>query len=223
MQRGKGEEDVAYRYLRFSPGKDWDIGPHVVLTWEEVSSDGRKQQTTFTLPVGGKWYQREKGRPTRYAHGGVSLAEMTIPAVLLQPIVQKAARVELFELSEEITVEEDQTRELAFELINRGNVDTPYQLRVRTNLGEELLDRSGTLAIGKREPVACTLTGRYQTDLNRNPVPDETLTAVFVELSHADLSGKMTRPQYGRQTVRVTVKPKATKVETNALRAFDDL
>src|SRR5262249_28031827 len=57
-QRGKLEEDVAYRYLKFAPGKDWALGDHVEITWEELAGDSRKQQTTFTLPVGGTWYQR---------------------------------------------------------------------------------------------------------------------------------------------------------------------
>jgi hypothetical protein len=223
MQYGKGEEDVAYRYLKFSPGKGWSIGAHVVLTWEELSGDGRKQPTTFTLPVGGTWYQREKGRPARYAHGGVSLAEMTIPGVLLQAIVQKTTRVELLELPEEITVDEDQTIPLAFEVVNRGNLDTSYELKVRTNLNEVLLEKTATLPSGKREAVTCPITGRYQTDLNRNPIPDSTLTAVFVELAHADPAGRLVRPGYGRQTVRVTIKPKAAKVETAALEAFDDV
>src|SRR5262249_54075163 len=135
------EEDVAYRYLKFPPGKGWSIGRHVELTWEELGADGRKQQTKFTLPVGGTWYQREKGRPARYAHGGVSLAEMTIPGVLLQAIVQKTARVELLDLPEEITIDEDQTINLEFELVNRGNVDTPYELKIRTNLSEVLLEK----------------------------------------------------------------------------------
>jgi hypothetical protein len=223
LQQGKGEEDVAYRYLKFSPRKEWVIGDHVVLTWEELSGAGHKQQTTFTLPVGGVWYQREKGRPARYAHGGVSLAEMTIPGVLLQPIVQKTARVEFLELPEEITVAEDETENLQFGLVNQGNVDTAYELKVRTNLDDQVLDKKGTLPAGKREAIGCTVTGRYQTDLNRNLVPDATLTAVFVELAHEGLAGKLVRPAYGRQTVRVTVKPKATKVETDALKAFDNL
>ena len=79
------------------------------------------------------------------------------------------------------------------------------------------------MGIPPRETLTCTITGRYKTDLNRNPVPEETLTAVVVELAHADLSGKMSRPPYGRRTVRVTVKPKPAKVETEALKAFDDL
>jgi hypothetical protein len=223
LQQGKGEEEVAYRYLKFAPGKGWPLGDHVVLTWEELSAEGRKQQTTFTLPVGGAWYQREKGRPARYAHGGVSLAEMTIPGVLLQPIVQKTARLEFLELPEEITIAEDQTGNLQFAIVNRGNMDTAYELKVRTNLDEQLWERSGTLPSGKREQVTFALTGRYQTDLNRNLVPSGTLTAVFVELAHTDPSGKLIRPPYGRQTVRVSVKPKAAKVETDALKAFDEL
>jgi hypothetical protein len=102
-------------------------------------------------------------------------------------------------------------------------VDTAYELKVRTNLGEQLLEKSGTLPSGRRASVACAVTGRYRTDLNRNPVPEGTLTAVFVDLGHADASGKLIRPAYGRQTVRVTVKPKAAKVETDALQAFDEL
>jgi hypothetical protein len=62
-QRGRGVEDVTYRHLKFTPGKDWSIGDHVIVPWEELAHDGRKQQTTFTLPVGGTWYQREGGKP----------------------------------------------------------------------------------------------------------------------------------------------------------------
>ena len=71
-KQGKPEEDVAYRYLRFEPPADWSIGESVVVPWEEQVS-GKKQVTRFTLSVGGTWYQREKGKPAWYAHGGVSI------------------------------------------------------------------------------------------------------------------------------------------------------
>src|SRR5262249_8431020 len=106
-QRGRGEKDIANPYLRVAPGKDWSIGDHVVGPGEELASDGRKREIKSTLPVGGTWYQREGGKPARFAHGGVSLAEMTIPAVLLQPIVQKAARIEFLDLPAELAVDED--------------------------------------------------------------------------------------------------------------------
>jgi hypothetical protein len=65
--------------------------------------------------------------------------------------------------------------------------------------------------------------GRYETDLDRNPVPARTLTALLVKLGHAGLDGTMSWPNYGRQTVPVRVRPRTTKIDTDALKAFDDL
>ena len=112
------------------------MGEFVSLPWEEQVS-GKKQVTHFTLPVGAVWYQREKGKPARFAHGGVSLAEMVIPGVLMQPIQQKAARLELLGLPTEFAVREDEEETLAFEITNQGNVATAYALSVWSNLGED--------------------------------------------------------------------------------------
>jgi hypothetical protein len=217
------DDDVAYRYLRFKPKKALPGSQPVTVEWEELAYDGKKQRTTFSLAVGSSWFQRERGKPTRFAHGGVSLAEMTIPGVLLRPIAEKAARVELLALPSEITIPEDQTAELVFEIVNSGNVETRFELTADTNLGERLLAKEGVLPSGKHDRVACTLTGRYEADINRKPLANKTTAAVFLALAHTDLSGKIIRPGYGNQTVRVTVKPKPTKIDTDALKAFDEL
>jgi hypothetical protein len=219
---GASDEDVAYRYLRFKPKSPLSGAP-VTMEWEELGHDGKKQRTMFTLAVGGHWFQREHGRPARFAHGGISLAEMTIPGVLLRPIEQKAARVELLALPSEIVVQEDQAGQLAFDLVNSGNVECRFQLSAENNLGEQLVQKEGLLPSGKRERLTCTVVGRYEADMNRRPLADKTTSAVFLTLAHSDLSGKMIRPSYGSQTVRVTVKPKPTKIDTDALKAFDDL
>jgi hypothetical protein len=221
-KQGRTEEDVAYRYLRFEPPADWSIGESVVVPWEEQVS-GKRVVTRFTLPVGGTWYQREKGRPTRYAHGGVSLAEMVIPGVLMQPIQQRAARIELLGLPSEFAVREDEEEALTFEIINQGNVATAYELSVRSNLDQAILERKGELGPGKRESLSCKVFGAYQTDLNREVMRDKTLTMLNVRLGHASLDGKMSWPNYGRETVRVTVRPRPTKIDTDALKAFDEL
>jgi len=220
---GATDEDVAYRYLRFRPKKALPECEPVVVEWEELTYEGKKQRTTFSLPVGGHWFQRERGKPARFAHGGVSFAEMTIPGVLLSPIGEKAARVEILGLPSELTIPEDQTQELAFEIVNCGNVEARFELRVETNLGETLLDKRGALASGKRERLTCQLAGRFEADMNRKPLAAKTTAAVFLTLAHTDLGGKMIRPNYGNQAVRVTVKPKPTKIDTDALKAFDDL
>ena len=54
-------------------------------------------------------------------------------------------------------------------------------------------------------------------------IPEHTTTAVFLQLSHSDMAGKMIHPQYGRETIRVRVRPKETKIDTDALKAFDDV
>jgi hypothetical protein len=221
-KQGKSEEDVAYRYLRFEVPADWGVGEFVVAPWEEQVS-GKKQITHFTLPVGASWYQREKGKPARFAHGGVSLAEMVIPGVLMQPIQKKAARVELLGLPTEFAVKEDEEQTLTFEIINQGNVAAAYHLSVRSNLGQAMLDRKGELPPGKREAFSCKVFGQYQADLNREPIREKTLTVLNVKLGHGSLDGKMVWPNYGRETVRVTVRPKPTKIDTDALKAFDEL
>jgi len=220
---GATDEDVAYRYLKFKPKQAPPGGESVVVEWDEIGYDGKKTRTTFTLPVGGRWFQRERGKLTRFAHGGVSLAEMTIPGVLLRPIEKRAARVELIALPPQITVPEDQDAELSFDVVNFGNVEALYELTVETNLGEQLLRKQGSLSSGKRERVTCVVIGRYEADMNRTPVAGETTNCVFITLAHTDLSGKLIHPGYGRQTVGVTVKPKPTKIDTGALEAFDDL
>jgi hypothetical protein len=221
-QTGRTEEDVAYRYLKCAPGKDWGVGEHVIVPWEEHPG-GKKQVTQFCLPVGATWYQREKGKPARYAHGGISLAEMVIPGVLLRPIAQKAARVEYLDLPAELVVAEDESGTLSFEIVNSGNVTSDFELTLRTNLSETLVERKGRLAPGKQEVVACTVRGIYRTDLNREPVPEKSLTTITAVLGHTDHANKMQWPKYGRQLVRVTVKPKPAKIDTDALKAFDAL
>ncbi|HUY33364.1 MAG TPA: PglZ domain-containing protein, partial [Pirellulales bacterium] len=224
LSSGASEDDVAYRYLWFEPKKPPTSGTHLSFPWEEIAHDGKKISTVFTLAVGGTWYQREKGRPTRFAHGGVSLAEMTIPCVLLKPIEQKAARVEILDLPREMSVAEDETAILAFDLANTGNVDARFELTVKTNLGEQLIpQKQGTLAAGRREHFTCAVRGRIATDRDRSPIADKTTTAVMLDLAHEDLSGGMIRPGYGNDVVRVSVKPKPTKIDTDVLKAFDDL
>jgi hypothetical protein len=221
-QAGRTEEDVAYRYLKCAPGKDWGVGEHVIVPWEEHPG-GKKQVVQFCLPVGGTWYQREKGKPARFAHGGISLAETVIPGVLLRPIEQKAARVEYLDLPTELVVAEDETGTIAFEIVNSGNVTSDFELTLRTNLSETLVEKKGRLAPGKREAVTCSVRGIYRTDLSRQLVPERSLTTITASLGHTDHANKTQWPKYGRQVVRVTVKPKPAKIDTDALKAFDAL
>ena len=48
------------------------------------------------LAVGRRWFCRDNTKqPARYSHGGVSLAEMVVPAVALKRVTSKSARATL--------------------------------------------------------------------------------------------------------------------------------
>ena len=49
------------------------------------------------------------------------------------------------------------------------------------------------------------------------------MTAVTVRLRHTDLKGAWKEALDGLTTIPVKVKPKAVKLETDALKAFDDI
>ena len=53
-----------------------------------------------------------------------------------------------------------------------------------------ILDRNGEIAPGKREAFSCKVLGAYETDLNREPIRDKTLTTLTVQLGHAGLDGR---------------------------------
>ena len=125
---------------------------------------------------------------------------MVIPGVLLQPIQQKAARVELLGLPSEFAVKEDEEETLRS---RSSTAATSRRITVwpsdRTLASS--LDRQGELAPGKREVFHLKVLGAYQTDANREPIREKTLTTLTVQLGHAGLDGKMQWPNYGRETV----------------------
>jgi hypothetical protein len=58
------------------------------------------------------------------------------------------------------------TFELIFSVRNKGNVDSSYELVVRTNLGEQLLVASGDLAPAATKPSKCTVHGTYKEKIS---------------------------------------------------------
>jgi hypothetical protein len=55
------------------------------------------QGKRWTTAIGYDWFERQKpkGKPARYSHGGVSMAEMAIPAVRLKRRVEKRVELQL--------------------------------------------------------------------------------------------------------------------------------
>ena len=179
----------------------------------------------YAVAVGRKWFRREtaKGTP-RYSHGGLSLAEMVVPGFKLRRVTEKTAQVELDGLpSPAIAVGEDSSVDMGFVVRNSGNVAASFELRVRTNLGEEVLTQDGKLPPGGTFPIHCAIMGRYRETPSREIDTQGTLTAVSVRLRHTDMSGNWRDAIGGIETVPVIVQPKQTKLDTDALKGFDDI
>ena len=207
------EGTVFWRYVeRFAPA----TMPEAVAV--PVSGE------TVWVASGRRWFSR-RGSMTapRYSHGGLSLPEMVVPGVVLRRVTAKEARAELGQLPVVITADEDASVEVAFPIHNTGNCDVEYELRVVNNLGEELLVKRSRLAAATTASEGVSVVAKYKETLDREPDLQGTVTAVTVRLRHTDLHNAWRDALDGLQTISVRVKPKPTKLETDALKGFDDI
>jgi hypothetical protein len=170
------------------------------------------------------WFYREggKGAP-RYTHGGLSLAEVVVPGVVLRRITAKEARAELMDLPSIIAVDEDQIFDLPVSIRNSGNCEVEIEVRVLNNLGEELLVSGKHLGPAVKANETAKVVAKYKENSNREPDPANTVTAVTVRLRHTDVNGAWKEALDGLTIIPVKVKPKPVKLETDALKAFDDI
>jgi hypothetical protein len=207
-------EDVRYRFLKgFCPEG----------TGKVVEIPGSSE--AYYVAVGRQWFRREGVTNTpRYDHGGISLAEMVVPGFLLRRVTEKEARVEIAGLSTAVlVVEEDGQGELHFNVENAGNVLVEFDIRVQDNLGSELFHHRAKLASRANYPVKIDVMGKYRETPSREMDPNGTVTAVNVKLRHTDLKGAWRDAIDGSMTVPVRVKPKKTRLVTDALSGLDEV
>ena len=171
-----------------------------------------------------RWFAREGAKATpRYTHGGLSMAEVVVPGVLLRRVTEKEARVELIELPGVIAADEDSVFELPVTVRNTGNCEVDFEVRAVNNLGEELLTRRSRLAPATNAKEIVPGLAKYKETNDREPDLNNTVTAVTLRLRHTDLNGEWRDALDGLTTIQVKVKPKPVKLETDALKAFDDV
>jgi hypothetical protein len=106
---------------------------------------------------------------------------------------------------------------------NGGNCEVEFELRVLNNLGEELLVKRGLLAPATTATETARVVAKYKESSDREIDLSNTVTAVTLRLRHTDLQGAWRDALDGMITVPVKVKPKAVKLETDALKSFDDI
>jgi hypothetical protein len=207
------KDDLQWRYAV-------GFAPKAASTTVAVDFNGE----THHMAVGRQWFCREGTKqPARFAHGGCTLAEMVVPAVRLRRVTDKTVRLVLDGVPEQISVAEDAAQEFAVQLRNLGTVPVDYAIDAHTNLGEVLVQISGKLAATDARSFTLRLVGRYRQTPLRELDPNGTLNAVTLRLRHTNLDGAMTEPADGHVTVPVHVKPKATKLDTDALAGLDNL
>ena len=171
-----------------------------------------------------KWFCREGTKATpRYTHGGLSLAEVVVPGVVLRRVTAKVARVELVDPPMVIPADEDAVVDVPVSVRNSGNCEVEFEVRVLNNLGEELLVKRARLAPATTLKETARVLAKYKEGSDREIDLSNTVTAVTLRLRHTDLQGAWRDALDGMITVPVKVRPKAVKWETDALKSFDDI
>ena len=187
------QSPIYYRYLR---GIEHPSGKRVQYD----------SATWWTLPVGFTWYDRPKGRPTRYSHGGISMAEMVIPGIRLKKIVDRqiVLQMKVEPLSECV---EGDIVELHVVLSNQGSLAADADV---------MLYASGRpIAQGKLR-VEAGRSYRWRTKFEANEI-SKTIEAVASYRDHKGVEQSL------RRNIEVPIKEGAkVRIDTSALDVFDN-
>ncbi len=174
-------------------------------------------ESPFTVAVGQRWFQREgvNQRPDRYAHGGLSLAEMVVPGVLLKRIVQDRIEAAIDRLPERLDVDEGQSLPLVIMLRNTGNRPVRALVEVAANTDEQPQIVQELLETGQVRHWQPVILPVYRAT-------GVSTTYVVVTLTYRDAGDA---PQTRRQEISVTVRPRRDVVEFQfgGLDDLDDL
>ena len=199
-----GDHPVRYRYL---------LGLHRPEGFTLTHPNHRPPD--FTVAVGKRWFRRadDRRKPDRYAHGGLSLAEMVVPGALLRRITAPTVMLSLEGLPSSLEAIEDGPVIVEITVVNSGNQPGGYRLSAQLDTDSQAQEFVGMLDPGSRQTVTYRSTARYQkrTD-GRN----------FLELVFAYQDVDETWKSARRQQIPLAVTPRADVVEIE-FGGLDDL
>ena len=165
--------------------------------------------TLYTVAKSRDWFKRKGGKFSRYAHGGISMNEMAVPAILLEKIVVPEIKGEI-ESPKEVKVDEDAPLEVLVVIKNEGNQKATFVLDVTPNVGGAESPREFVIPPNKN--VAQPIFSRPQATRD--------LKSLSLKLSYLDANGRKAE----RSTVvLITVKEKKDKVEISMGKELDSL
>ena len=177
------------------------------------------RDSPFTVAIGRRWFRRADSRnraPDRYAHGGLSLAEMVVPGVSLRRIMAKRIELEVVEPSvRAMTVREDEPLPLNIAVENRGNQPAEFVLEVQADT-----DAQPQTFQGKADPM-----GQWRANTTVRPVYKErggSTKLVKITLRYTDASGR-TVVRHADVSVEITARRDRVEIEFGGLDELDDL
>jgi hypothetical protein len=191
--KSKDQNQVIFRYLKDMSHPE---GLMVKLT----------ESQQYCVAKGRKWFGREKGRFSRYSHGGISLDEMVVPAALLKKITKPRIEVVLDKIPDLIEGLEDAEIRLDLLIRNNGNKEAKYFLSAELDTGWKETLRGSVASLEEKSIILRLVPLRRSRRLN-------------LTLSYKDAQGKEVKRTYA---VPIQVLEKKEKVEID-LSALDKL
>ena len=172
----------------------------------------------YTVAIGRRWFKRAnwRGRSDRYAHGGLSFAEMAVPGVVLRRIVEPHIELVIQTVLRELEITEGDVQTLRIRVVNLGNALTTARLRVQADTASEAISSSFELRPGEHQEWSYPVEGVYR---RRSDGTTESTRRVDMHLVFTDLDDTEKRI---RKHVPVRVSPRTDVVEMD-FAGLDDL
>jgi hypothetical protein len=198
----ENHEYVQYRYLNNIQRVDQDAITAYAVTYPAY-------EHTFTVAVGRSWFKRagSHGSENRYAHGGLSLAEMTVPCAVLRRITQKRAEMTLSIQPSVLDLIEGEEAVVRLLVMNTGNVPLNGFLTVQADTEQERFEQTMELYPGEKTEIPYGFTAHYRLLHNGKA---EMTQSVNARLSYTNLDDTL---QTRKTWVAVQVTARTDKVE----------
>ncbi|OQB75414.1 MAG: PglZ domain protein [Deltaproteobacteria bacterium ADurb.Bin135] len=189
--------DITYRYIR---NKKYAVGAQITYDNKDI----------WTVAISRDWFERPKagGKKARYSHGGISMAEMVVPAVRLKKkTVLKAEIVIVVEAPPEAVPGD--TIVIPVKIANKGTVETDVNLACR--LSGRLISETKVKLLGGTS---------YTWKVSVKVDPKARQFAVAAQYVTPQKEKKTEKRQ-----IEIPIKEVGMKVDidTSALDAFEDL
>lgn len=186
---------IAYRYL-----KDFEHPAGLKIQYDK--------ETFYTVACGRKWFGRERGKFSRYSHGGISLDEMVVPGRALKRLTQPTIKIEMKLPTEIIEVLEDEPNKIIIMIENVGNREGEFNLTMQLDSGGEESFKKKLKATGK-------------TDCPFEFTPTVSTKNLYLHLVYRDIAGQEVKDSK-RLSIEVKPREDKVKIDTSALDKLDE-